>query len=76
MNLPQLNYYGRRQILTDAGEITDGNILEVLTRAVGVHEQNRQDIEFLYGYYCGKQNILLRQKEVRPETGSVCGCLG
>lgn len=70
MNLPQLNYYGRRQILTDAGEITDGNILEVLTRAVGVHEQNRQDIEFLYGYYCGKQNILLRKKEVRPEINN------
>lgn len=70
MNLPQLNYYGRRQILTDAKEITDENILEVLVRAAGVHEQNRQDIEFLYGYYCGKQNILLREKEVRPEINN------
>lgn len=70
MEQPRLNYYGRRQILTDAKEITDGNILEVLIRAAGVHEQNRQDIEFLYGYYCGKQNILLRKKEVRPEINN------
>lgn len=69
-NLPQLNYYGRRQILTDAKEVSDKNILEVLVRAAGVHEQNRQDIEFLYGYYCGKQNILLRKKEVRPEINN------
>lgn len=69
-NLPQLNYYGRRQILTDTKEITDANVLEVLVKAAGVHEQNRQDIEFLYGYYCGKQNILLRQKEVRPEINN------
>lgn len=70
MEQPRLNYYGRRQILTDVKEITDGNILEVLIRAAGVHEQNRQDIEFLYGYYCGKQNILLREKEVRPEINN------
>lgn len=70
MEQPRLNYYGRRQILTDAKEITDGNILEVLIKAAGVHEQNRQDIEFLYGYYCGKQNILLRKKEVRPEINN------
>lgn len=69
-NLPQLNYYGRRQILTDAKEVSDKNILEVLVRVAGVHEQNRQDIEFLYGYYCGKQNILLRKKEVRPEINN------
>lgn len=65
--MPRLNFYGRRQIFTDEKEINDGNVLDVLKSAVGVHEQNRHDIELLYGYYKGRQNILDRVKEVRPE---------
>lgn len=65
--MPRLNFYGRRQIFTDEKEINDGNVLDVLKSAVGVHEQNRHDIELLYGYYKGRQDILDRVKEVRPE---------
>lgn len=68
--LPQLNYYGRREILTDTRVITKENVLEVLKSAVGVHEQNACDIEFLHGYYVGRHNILDRVKEVRPEINN------
>lgn len=70
VSLPRLNYYGRRQIFTDVKEITDDDVLKVLTSSVAIHEQNRQDIQFLYGYYCGEQNILYRKKEVRPEINN------
>lgn len=66
-NFPHLNYYGRREILVDERSITRENVLGALKKAVNIHRQNRQDIEFLHGYYVGKHNILLRQKEVRPE---------
>lgn len=62
-----LNFYGRRQIFTDERNVTDANVLDVLKSAVSVHEQNRHDIELLYGYYKGRQDILDRVKEVRPE---------
>lgn len=65
--MSRLNFYGRRQIFTDERSVTDANVLDVLKSAVGVHEQNRQDIELLYGYYKGRQDILDRVKEVRPE---------
>ena len=65
--MSQLNFYGRRQIFTDERKITDENVLDVLKKAIGVHNQNRADIELLYGYYKGRQDILDRKKEVRPE---------
>ena len=59
--------YGRQMIITDATEITDDNIVEVLGKAYGEHIINRADIEYLWNYYRGKQPILQRKKQVRPE---------
>ena len=59
--------YGRRVITTDVEEITEQNILEVLGKAMGTHELNRGEMEYLWNYYRGKQPILLREKNVRPE---------
>lgn len=59
--------HGRRMITTDYAEITSENIVDVLRKALPTHWKNRREIEFLYGYYRGRQPILKREKEVRPE---------
>lgn len=59
--------YGRRIIYSDYDEITADNVLEVLDRAMTVHAMNRADIQYLFDYYKGKQPILDRTKEYRPE---------
>lgn len=56
------NLTGRRIIYTDAKEVTRANVVEVLEKAVSVHKQNRNEIEYLYKYYKGDQPILYRKK--------------
>ena len=59
--------FGRRVIYTDETEITDKNVAAVVLNAMPTHVANRSDINYLYDYYKGKQPILERLKEVRPE---------
>ena len=59
--------YGRKMITTDAIEITSANIVSELEKAISKHIFNRGEIEYLWNYYRGKQPILKRKKEVRPE---------
>lgn len=59
--------YGRKVIYTDADEITRENIFSVLSEAWPIHMKNRNDIQYLWEYYKGKQPILERVKQVRPE---------
>ena len=60
-------FFGRRKIFTDVAEITAENVCAVLQKALTVHNQNRTEIDYLYEYYKGKQPILQRTKDVRPE---------
>ena len=53
---------GRQQILSSVDEITDDNVVEVLTKALAVHELNRREELFLKNYEKGLQPILFRQK--------------
>ena len=62
-----MEMYGRRVITTDATEITSGNIVDELNEAFNTHSLNRGEIEYLWNYYRGKQPILTRTKDVRPE---------
>ena len=62
--------YGRRVIYTDASNITAENIVEVIRDAYDKHTQNRDEIDYLYNYYKGKQPILDRIKQVRPEINN------
>lgn len=62
--------YGRSVIYTDLDEITDSNLVEVLNKALSVHMKNRSDIQYLYDYYKGKQPILCRKKEIRPDINN------
>lgn len=58
---------GRREILTDADEINESNVIEELTNALVIHRQNRNDIQYLWNYYRGRQDIQDKVKEIRPE---------
>ena len=59
--------FGRKEILTSVQEITPENVLAVIEQAYLKHIVNKGDIEYLYNYYRGKQPILYRVKEIRPE---------
>ena len=59
--------FGRRVIKTSVANITNENVVDVLLKALSIHALNRSEIDYLWEYYKGKQPILHRQKEVRPE---------
>ena len=64
------NLQGRTQIFSSITEIDDSNIVDILKKAYRIHKNNRKQIDKLYGYYKGKQKILNRIKEVRPEINN------
>ena len=59
--------HGRRVIKTSVKEITRDNVVDVLLKALTTHDLNRSEIDYLWNYYRGKQPILNRVKDVRPE---------
>lgn len=61
---------GRREILTDASVIDENNILQELSDALSVHNVNRSEIQYLWNYYRGEQDILQKEKVVRPEINN------
>lgn len=63
--------FGRRVIYTEVTEINEGNIIDVLQKALFTHLQNQSEIDYLYRYYRGDQPILGRKKEVRPEINNM-----
>ena len=54
-------------IVTDAITITSENIVAEIEKAMKYHIINREEIQYLWDYYKGKQPILIRKKKVRPE---------
>ena len=64
--------FGRRTIYTDKPEITDDNVCDVVLKALSVHNKNKSEIKHLYDVYRGKQQILNREKLVRPEINNKC----
>ena len=64
---PYLHLNGRRMILTDETEVNIGNVVQILQKALPYHWKNRSEISYLWSYYKGRQPILNRVKEVRPE---------
>lgn len=59
--------FGRRQIKTNEAAITAENVVKVLASAYTTHLVNEDEINYLYNYYKGKQAVLERTKEIRPE---------
>lgn len=64
---PYLHLNGRRMILTDETEVNISNVVQILRKALPYHWKNRSEISYLWSYYKGRQPILNRVKEVRPE---------
>ena len=62
--------FGRHMIKVDETEVTLGNVLTILNKALPIHKRNRVDINYLWHYYRGNQPILNRTKEVRPEINN------
>lgn len=56
---------GRRKIKTPVREITEGNVRDVLSTALAVHALNVGEINYLWDFYRGKQDIRNKEKFVR-----------
>ena len=67
------NLFGRRVILSTEPVITAQNVSAVVEQAHLDHLVNRDEIQYLWDYYKGKQPILSRVREVRNElTQRIC----
>ena len=62
--------FGRKVLYTDETEINRENVVDVIRSVIANHTSNVDDINYLYEYYKGKQPILNRVKEVRPEINN------
>ena len=54
------SFRGRRVIFTNEEEITRENVVDVLEKALAVHQHNRAEIIYLQNYLRGVQPILNR----------------
>ncbi len=59
--------YGRTVLYTNAETIDRNNITKELVKIIPNHTKNIGEIKYLYEYYKGKQPIISRAKQVRPE---------
>lgn len=65
-----MGFFGRRRIYytVPQGLLSNETLKEILENCFLIHNKNREEIEYLYNYYKGKQDILNRSnKVVRPE---------
>ena len=53
-------HYGRQRIILDYPEVTEENLFEVMQKALGIHNANKNDCEYLIDYFLGNQDILSR----------------
>ena len=65
-----LSLHGRRVILSGASEVTSANVIDELTKALTIHNQNREEILYLIGYNKGIQPILQRSKVYNQEINN------
>ena len=65
-------FFGRR-VLTHSikkSELTAEKIRQILPQVLREHQKNANEIDYLYNYYKGRQPILKKQKNVRPEINN------
>ena len=67
---PKGGLTGRRKIKTAVKEINANNVVDVVNQALAIHSQNAAEIEYLYRYYCGCQDILRKKKYVRENINN------
>lgn len=64
------SFRGRRVIYTNEGKITRENVIDVLEKALAVHQHNRREEIYLQNYLRGVQPILNRVKQVNGEINN------
>ena len=64
---PRKEMFGRRMIFTSEQKITVGNVAKVVNDAYLTHLLNREEIQYLWDYYKGKQPSIYRTRELRNE---------
>ena len=63
-----MDLFGRTVIYSDVDEVTKENLLTVLNAAIPTHQNNVAQMNYLYDYYRGKQEIRLRSdKTIRSD---------
>lgn len=67
---PDDGLHGRRKCFTDKKEITKENVVDVVSAAYYTHLKNRGEIQYLYDFFRGKQDIRRKEKQVRPEINN------
>ena len=61
-------HFGRQRIILDYTEVTPQNVIEVLNKALEIHDKNKSDCEYLIKYVLGNQDILKRSES---QTSSI-----
>ena len=69
-DLDPKDLHGRRRILSGVAEVTRQNVIEVLQKALSVHNLNRKEILYLLNYNKGLQPILDRTKHYNDEINN------
>lgn len=64
------NLFGRRKIYTAIENITADNVLSEVNKVLAVHYSNLREEEYLFWYRRGRQPVLDKKKEVRPEINN------
>lgn len=67
---PDDGLHGRHVAYTNQKEITPENVVDVVGKAMSTHFRNKAEIQYLYDYFRGKQDIRLKEKVVRPEINN------
>lgn len=62
--------FGRKIIYTNQLAIGSNNIVEEIGKAMPIHDDNRNEIDYLENYYRGDAPIYYREKQVRPEVNN------
>lgn len=63
-------YTGRHRIFANYERVDRNNVLAVLNDTLPMYSVNAAEMQYLWDYYRGKQPILKREKEVRPEINN------
>lgn len=67
---PRKGLTGRRKIKTYVPEITSANVISILQEALAIHAVNAAEINYLYEYYRGNQDIRFKRKFVRENINN------
>lgn len=68
--LPPDGLTGRTKILSPVKEVTRDNVVDVLNKALAIHSKNAGEINYLYNYYKGCQDIRAKVKYNRENINN------